>query len=108
MDGERLREEVESKGILPLSQAGFRKGMGTIDQIYVTNYLINKRVAKKKDKMIALFIDMKAAFDSVDREILMESMRRRRVREGLVERCEQVLMETVSRVRVGEKEGKRF
>lgn len=54
---ERLREEVESKGILPPSQAGFKKGMGTIDHIYVLNYLINKRVAKEKGKMIAMFVE---------------------------------------------------
>lgn len=34
---ERLRKEVEGKGILPPSQTGFRKGLGTIDQIYVLN-----------------------------------------------------------------------
>lgn len=32
---ERLREEMESGVILPPSQAGFRKGMGTIDHIYM-------------------------------------------------------------------------
>lgn len=47
---ERLREEVESKGILPPSQVGFRKGMGTIDHIYVLNYLINKKGSKGKRK----------------------------------------------------------
>lgn len=36
---ERLREKVERKGILRPSQMGFRKGMGTMDQVYVLNYL---------------------------------------------------------------------
>lgn len=102
---ERLREEVESKGILPPSQTGFRRGMGTIDQIYVLNYIINKRVAERKGKLVVLFVDMKAAFDSVDREILVQTMRRKGVREGLVVRCEELLEETVSRVRVGDREG---
>jgi len=66
---ERLREEVEVKGILPPSQTGFRKGMGTIDQIYV---LINKGIPRGKGKMLVMFVDMKAAFDSVDRESLIE------------------------------------
>lgn len=102
---ERLMEEVESKGILPPSQTGFRRGMGTIDQIYVLNYIINKRVAERKGKLVVLFVDMKAAFDSVDREILVQTMRRKGVREGLVVRCEELLEETVSRVRVGDREG---
>lgn len=105
---ERLREEVESKGILPPSQAGFRRGMGTMDQIYVLNFLINKRVAERKGKMIVMFVDMKAAFDSVDRDVLMQTMRRRGVREGLVVRCEEILEETIGRVRVADRVGERF
>lgn len=46
--------------------------MGTIDHIYVLNYLYKKRMAEKKRKMVVMFIDMKVAFDSVDREILLE------------------------------------
>lgn len=57
--------------------------------------MINKRVAKKKKKMVVAFVDMKAAFDLVDREILVESMMKRGVREGLVMRCEKMLEETV-------------
>ncbi|XP_039311279.1 uncharacterized protein LOC120359054 [Solenopsis invicta] len=83
---ERLREEVERKRILAPSQTGFRRGVGTIDQIYVLNYLINKRVAVRKSKMVVLFVDLKAAFDSVDREILIQMMRERGVRKSLVVR----------------------
>ncbi|KMQ90728.1 axoneme-associated protein [Lasius niger] len=95
---ERLREEVEGKGLLPPSQTGFRKGLGTIDNVYVLNYLINRQVNRKKGKMAILFIDLKAAFDSVDRGILVEAMRERGVREGLVRRCKEVLEETVNMV----------
>ena len=31
---ERLRREIESKGMVPDSQAGFREGRGTIDNVY--------------------------------------------------------------------------
>jgi len=105
---ERLREEVEGKGILPQSQAGFRRDMGIIDQIYVLNYLINRKIKEKEGKMVVAFIDMRAAFDSVDREKLMEAMRKRGVREGLVKKREEVLKETVNKVRVKEIEGKSF
>lgn len=33
-------------------------------------------------------------------------MRRREVREGLIRRCEEVMRETISRVKVGEEEGR--
>lgn len=85
---ERIRWETEEKGIIPHNLTGFRKGMRTINNICVLNYIINKQLGKKVGKLIALFIDIKAAFDSVDREMLMEAMRNRGVREELERRLE--------------------
>jgi len=48
--------------------------MGTMDNIYVVNYLINKQLGKRK-KAVALFVDLKAAFDSMDRGIMYKTMR---------------------------------
>lgn len=104
----RLREEMERKDILPPSQAGFRKGRSTIDNIYVLNYLINRQIERRGGKVVVLFVDMKAAFDSMDRETLLMAMRERGVRESLVKRCGEVLRKTISKVKVGEKEGKKF
>lgn len=82
--------------------------MGTIDNIYVLNYVINKYVSKKERLLALFFVGLRAAFDSVDRTKLLNSMREREVREGLVERCGDVLRETIFRVRVGEELGKEF
>lgn len=54
---------------------GLEKKMGTMDNIYVINYLINKRLGIRGGKLVALFVDLKAAFDSVDREVLLEAMK---------------------------------
>lgn len=70
--------------MIPPNQTDFRKGVGTIDNIYVLNYLVNRQLEKKKGKMMALFIDVKAAFDSVDRGVLCKAMRERGIREGLM------------------------
>jgi len=79
---ERLNEEIEGKGSIPPNQTGFRRGMGTLDNIYVINYLINRQLERKGGKLVALFVDLKAAFDSVDRGVLLGTMRERGVREG--------------------------
>lgn len=97
----RLKEEVEKKGMIPPNQTGFRRGMGTIDNIYVLNYVIHNRIEKKGGKLVAMFVDLRAAFDSVDRGELIKAMRKRGVREGLTERIEELLRETKSKVRVG-------
>lgn len=82
----KLREEVEGKGMILPEQSGFRKGMRTMDNIYVLNYVVNRQLRKKKGKVVALFVDLRVVFDSVDREKLIKGMRKRGVREGLVER----------------------
>lgn len=97
---ERLREECEAKRVIPQNQTGFRKGMGTMDNIYVINYLIHRKLGRGK-RVVALFVDLRAVFDTVDREILHETMKTRGIREGLVERMKEALKETKSRVRAG-------
>jgi len=66
---ERLEKEIEEKGLIPERQAGFRKGRGVIDNTYVMNYLVKRELARGR-KVVATFVDLKTAFDSVDRGIL--------------------------------------
>lgn len=102
-------EEVEGKSLLSDSQAKYRKGMGTMDQIYALNYLINRQLGKKGGKMTALFLDLRAAFDSVDREMVIRATRDRLIREELVRKVIiEMMRETRSRMRVGEKTGEEF
>lgn len=61
----RLREEVEERGLLPPNQAGFRKRLGIIDNIYVLNYLINRQINREIERLMVFFVDLRAAFDSV-------------------------------------------
>lgn len=61
-------------------QAGFKSGMGVLDNIYAMNYLVNREISRPGGKLITFF-DLRTVFDSVDREVLMEAMRRRGVRE---------------------------
>jgi len=55
-----------------------------------------------------MFINLKAAFDSVDRRVLIEALEERGVRKDLVERVKEMLRETKSRVRIGEETGGNF
>lgn len=82
--------------------------MGTIDNIYVLNYLVDREISKKKGGVIAFFVDIKAVFDSVNRDILMEAIRSRGIEEGFVCKCGEVLKETRCKIRVGGKMGEEF
>lgn len=105
---ERLREELEGKQIIPQNQTEFRRGMGTIDNIYVLNYLVNRQIERKGRKMVVLFVDLKAAFDSVDRGVLVREMMARGIRKGFIRRVEEVVRETKNRMKVGENLGDSF
>jgi len=56
--------------------------MDTIDNIFTLNYFINRQIGRKGGKLIAVFVDLKATFDSVDRGILLRALRERGVRGG--------------------------
>jgi len=58
--------------------------------------------------VIATFVDLKAAFDSVDRGILEKSLGERGICEGLRRRIREIYGETKNVVKVGNKMGKKF
>jgi len=57
--------------------------------------------------MVALFMDVRAAFDSIE-GVLGRALKERGVREGLAERVEETWRETRSIVRAGEKVKRNF
>lgn len=81
----RLKEEVERKGIVPHNQASFKEGISTgwkqMDNVYILNYLIHRQIGKKKGRLVTMFIDLKAAFDSVDRVVFIGALRKRGIRD---------------------------
>ena len=97
----RLDKEVEEKGLLPESQAGFRRQRSTLDNIYTLTHIIQREQNKEKDdkKIYALFIDLKAAFDNVDRDILWEILKKKDVDTKLIQRIERIYENTEVMVR---------
>jgi len=62
------------------------------------NYLVEGELARERN-VVATFVDLKTAFDSVDREILKKSLEERGVSEGL-RRIREVYEETRNVVKV--------
>ena len=58
----RLNSWAEDYFVYTESQAGFRKNMGTIDNIYVFNHILES-VLKQKNKLYVCFVDFTKAFD---------------------------------------------
>ena len=57
-------------------QGGFRKGRPTVDHIFVMISMVEKALAKSKGKLYVAFVDFRKAYDSVNRNILWDVLRR--------------------------------
>jgi hypothetical protein len=86
---ERLMKEMNERGALPDGQAGFRKGRGTMDNVYILNHIIGNEIKKRGSKIYAFFVDLQ-----------WEYLRKKGINEHLVTKIEEIYEETISRVRV--------
>ena len=89
--------------MLPDTQADFRKGRGTVDNIYILQHVIEKATEKKKGKLFTLFVDLKAAFDSICREKLWETMENAGIIRKLVDRTREIYVESRIKIKLDEK-----
>lgn len=69
---------------------------------------MNRQVGIKGEKLMSVFVDLKAAFDTVDRGVLIKTMKERGIREELTVKVEKLAGERRSRVRMGEVMGDSF
>ena len=68
----RIRDTVDSR--LKQEQAGFRRGGGTIEHIFILRNII-EQVIEWNANLCVCFVDFEKAFDSIDRGILWEIIR---------------------------------
>ena len=77
-----LSKICEERRIFPDFQRGFRKGMSTMDNLKKIQQNVHETF-KKKEIMIAAFLDIKKAYDSVDRLILNKVIQKMPLDENL-------------------------
>ncbi len=54
-------------------QGGFRKGRGSVDQIFIVKILVEKYLEKDR-KLFAGFVDLEKAYDRVNRNGLWDTL----------------------------------
>ena len=65
---ERLALVVEEKKLLAEEQGGCRKGRGCRDQIFTLMLVGQVQMTMRKSGTMAAFIDLKTAYETVDRK----------------------------------------
>ena len=73
----RIYKWAEGNSKLGESQAGFRKGYYTTDNIFTLMSLGQKYLSKKGGRFYCLFVDFSKAFDRMDHRILINSLIKR-------------------------------
>ena len=71
----RLVKFIDLKKLISPKPIGYMKGMRTSGHIFFLQTVIEKIVKKNKKKLFVVFIDFKKAYDTVDRNILMERLK---------------------------------
>lgn len=70
--------------------------------------MIGRAFSKERGKLVATFIDLKAAFDSVDRETLWKVLEKREISEALRIRIEELYSKTRCMIRSKDEKGPYF
>ncbi|KAJ0169404.1 hypothetical protein K1T71_014991 [Dendrolimus kikuchii] len=79
----RLEWIVENQGILPHSQFGFRRGLGTLDSLSLL--VTDIRTAfSRNEHVIGVFLDISSAYDNVNLSILRHKMLQLSIPEKIV------------------------
>ena len=100
---EKLIKEIRNKNVYNETQFGFRSGRGTIDAIYVLKNAVQK-IIEKKQSVYLLFVDLKAAFDNVDRMELYRMLKSKNIDDDIIIRIMSVYIETKNIVKIKNKE----
>lgn len=61
--------------VLPESQSGFRKERSTADMVFIARQLQEKAIEQQQD-LYMIFVDLAKAFDTVNRTLLWEILRK--------------------------------
>lgn len=69
--------------------------------------MVNEQLGKN-ERLVAMSVDLKAAFNSIKRKILTDTMWGTGMKEGITERVAELLRETKSKVRVEGETGSSF
>ena len=69
----RLEKFLENNNILVEEQNGFRKNRSCMDHVFVLHSIIINRI-NMKENVFAAFLDLKKAFDSVQRDLLFYNL----------------------------------
>jgi hypothetical protein len=80
----RLQDWCDEHKKISECQAGFRRGMGTLEQIFTFNTIVQSKLKSSNGKLFVTFVDLKQCFDSVDHRLLWKSLEEKELGSGYI------------------------
>lgn len=71
----RLQQWSENEDKISEFQVGFKKGIGTQEQIFTLTTVIQSKLKERSGKLFVAYLDLKAAFDSPDHDLLWKRLK---------------------------------
>ena len=96
----RLVTFMEEKGFLHDYQNGFKKKARTTDNIFILSTIIDKYRAEKK-QVFANYIDLKGAYDCVDRTLLVEMLHEAEMGSSFIKMIESMYAQVEYTIKIG-------
>ena len=82
----RLMAFTEEHGLRAESQTGFRPGLSTVHQLFALQHFVAEAQHHRKP-MYACFLDLKGAYDRVQRPLLWQALQRLGVHGRILQPC---------------------
>ena len=84
----------------PIEQLGFKKGAQTNDHILTLKTLIDKYTKKQKTRLFTCFVDLKKAFDTVSRDLLLYKLVKLNIRGQFFTVIEDMYNHSLSKIKI--------
>ena len=97
----KLEEWVDENHILYPHQAGFRKGLSTIDHCQTLQQLVFSGINGLRKELYVAFVDLAASFDSIDRHRLWQKLADLNIDKRLLFLLRELHLDTHAQIRVG-------
>ena len=91
---------------IPNSQAAYRTGRSTTEHVFTAKILCEKAITSKDNPMNLLMLDMSKAFDTINRQMLIEKLAETINDDEL--HVISIMLNTILQVRVGERTKRLF
>ena len=96
---ERLITYLEEHPVITEEQSGFRKKRSFYDHVFVLSSVLRSQILKKKSTFCC-FVDFAKAFDSVDRELLIDALQEIGIHGRFIEMIRVMYKDTFMAIKV--------